>query len=272
MVCMLWLERFSLHVMFGIYHSYRWACEKSKQKHVQMRDGKVHAVVARSTFRIQNAQSAPFLDHFWKFRCRFAWHAQGILHLAKSEPKREGFVAFPKNDSRRGTFSDRVGRQPHRRSNTCSKAHRVKPMALLWLLYNVWRHALGMPDIFFQLCCRVCTVPCLSSLTSPNGLLEDVSSGCLLAIFHTCFLTVRSHGRCSLRPQTQAKKCWVLCTKGMALEGCLTFVSFGSYTTTEIRVCSRCLFFCANVNCLLSNCLDGKMKNHMDGWVKRLGT
>ena len=25
------------------------------------------------------------LDHFWRFRCRFAWQAPGILHLAKSE-------------------------------------------------------------------------------------------------------------------------------------------------------------------------------------------
>ena len=33
---------------------------------------KVHAVVARSTFRSQNAQNTPGPDHFWKFRCRFA--------------------------------------------------------------------------------------------------------------------------------------------------------------------------------------------------------
>ena len=38
-------------------------------------------------------------DHFWTFRCRFAWQAQGIVDLVKSEikwAKREGFVAFPK--------------------------------------------------------------------------------------------------------------------------------------------------------------------------------
>ena len=33
---------------------------------------KVHAVVARSTFRSQNVQSTRGSDHFWKFRCRFA--------------------------------------------------------------------------------------------------------------------------------------------------------------------------------------------------------
>ena len=36
----------------------------------QMRDEKLHAVMARSTFRSQNVQSTPALDHFWKLRCR----------------------------------------------------------------------------------------------------------------------------------------------------------------------------------------------------------
>ena len=46
---------------------------------------KVHAVVARSTFRSQNAQHTTCSRHFWRFRCRFAWQAQGIVHLVKSE-------------------------------------------------------------------------------------------------------------------------------------------------------------------------------------------
>ena len=33
---------------------------------------KVHAVVARSTFRSKHVQSTRDLDHFWRFRCRFA--------------------------------------------------------------------------------------------------------------------------------------------------------------------------------------------------------
>ena len=33
---------------------------------------KVHAVVARSTFRSENVQSTRDSDHFWRFRCRFA--------------------------------------------------------------------------------------------------------------------------------------------------------------------------------------------------------
>ena len=88
---------------------------------------KVHTVVARSTFRNQNAQNTPMSDHFWKLRCRksarrcgakhiskskvlksdrfgafldvqmsFVCGRQGIVHLVKSEQKRVGFVAFPK--------------------------------------------------------------------------------------------------------------------------------------------------------------------------------
>ena len=46
---------------------------------------KVHAVVARSTFRSQNVKSTPCSRHCWMFRCRFAWQAQGIVDLVKSE-------------------------------------------------------------------------------------------------------------------------------------------------------------------------------------------
>ena len=36
----------------------------------QMRDEKLHAVVARSTCPSQNVQSTPGADHFWQLRCR----------------------------------------------------------------------------------------------------------------------------------------------------------------------------------------------------------
>ena len=46
---------------------------------------KVHAVVARSTFRSQHVKNTRGSDHFWTFRCAFAWQAQGIVDLVKSE-------------------------------------------------------------------------------------------------------------------------------------------------------------------------------------------
>ena len=35
-----------------------------------MRDEKLHAVVARSTFPSQNVQNTPWSEHFWTWRCR----------------------------------------------------------------------------------------------------------------------------------------------------------------------------------------------------------
>ena len=46
---------------------------------------KVHTVLARSTFRSQKCKQLLGMEHFWTFRCRFAWQAQGIVHLVRSE-------------------------------------------------------------------------------------------------------------------------------------------------------------------------------------------
>ena len=44
---------------------------------------KVHAVVARSTFRSQNVKSTRGSDHFWRFRCRFASLHYNTLHYTR---------------------------------------------------------------------------------------------------------------------------------------------------------------------------------------------
>ena len=51
----------------------------------QMRDEKLHAVVARSTFRSQNVQNTPCTDHFWKLRCRKSARRCGAKHISKSK-------------------------------------------------------------------------------------------------------------------------------------------------------------------------------------------
>ena len=50
----------------------------------QMRDEKVHAVVARSTFASQNVQNTPWSDNFWKLRCRKSARRCGAKHISKS--------------------------------------------------------------------------------------------------------------------------------------------------------------------------------------------
>ena len=46
---------------------------------------KVHAVVARSTFRSQNVQNTRGSDHFWKLRCRKSARRCGAKHVSKSK-------------------------------------------------------------------------------------------------------------------------------------------------------------------------------------------
>ena len=50
----------------------------------QMRDEKLHAVVARSTFPSQNVQSTWCSEHFWKLRCRKSARPCGAKHISKS--------------------------------------------------------------------------------------------------------------------------------------------------------------------------------------------
>ena len=51
----------------------------------QMRDEKLHAVVARSTFRSLNVQNTPGSDHVWKLRCRKSARRCGAKHILKSK-------------------------------------------------------------------------------------------------------------------------------------------------------------------------------------------
>ena len=34
-------------------------------------------------FQVKSVKDTTCSDHFWTFRCRFAWQAQGIVHLVK---------------------------------------------------------------------------------------------------------------------------------------------------------------------------------------------
>ena len=51
----------------------------------QTRDEKLHAVVARSTFRSENVQNTPVSDHFWKLRCQKSARRCGAKQISKSK-------------------------------------------------------------------------------------------------------------------------------------------------------------------------------------------
>ena len=50
----------------------------------QMRDEKLHAVVAGRTIPSQNVQKTPCSEHFWKLRCRKSARRCGAKHMSKS--------------------------------------------------------------------------------------------------------------------------------------------------------------------------------------------
>ena len=49
----------------------------------QMRDEKVHAVVARSIFPSQKCKKLAGAEHFWKLRCRKSARRCGAKHICK---------------------------------------------------------------------------------------------------------------------------------------------------------------------------------------------
>ena len=51
----------------------------------QMRDEKLHAVVARSTFASQNVQNTWVSEHSWKLRCPKSTRRCGAKHICKSK-------------------------------------------------------------------------------------------------------------------------------------------------------------------------------------------
>ena len=51
----------------------------------QMRDEKVHAVVARSTFASEKGKNTSRSEHFWKLRCRKSGRRCGAKHISKSK-------------------------------------------------------------------------------------------------------------------------------------------------------------------------------------------
>ena len=52
---------------------------------VQMRDEKLHDIVARSTFPSQIVQNTSASEHFWKLRCRKSARSCGGKHMSKSK-------------------------------------------------------------------------------------------------------------------------------------------------------------------------------------------
>ena len=51
----------------------------------QMRDEKLHAIAARSTFASEKAKNTSRSEHFWKLTCRKSARRCGAKHISKSK-------------------------------------------------------------------------------------------------------------------------------------------------------------------------------------------
>ena len=74
---LLWRERHFEVKMYKTHHS--------RTTFGSCNVGKVHAVVARRTFRSKNVQNTRGSDHFWRFRCRKSARRCGAKHISKSK-------------------------------------------------------------------------------------------------------------------------------------------------------------------------------------------
>ena len=69
----------------GAKHISKWKCTKhtSSGPLLEVKMSKKCTPLWREAHFQVKMHKTPCTDHFWRFRCRFAWQAQGIVHLVK---------------------------------------------------------------------------------------------------------------------------------------------------------------------------------------------
>ena len=130
----------------------------------QMRDEKVHAVVARSTFPSQNVQNTSAPDHFLKLRCRKSARRCGAKHISKSKVlKTDGLgplleVAMSKKCTplwREAHFQVKMYKTPHGRTTFGScDVEKVHPVVARSTFPSENVQNTTLSDHFWKLRCR----------------------------------------------------------------------------------------------------------------------
>ena len=82
------LARWEMKICTPLWREAHFQVKMYKTHHCRTTFGscdveKVHAVVARSTFRSQNVKNTRGSDHFWKLRCRKSARRCGAKHISK---------------------------------------------------------------------------------------------------------------------------------------------------------------------------------------------
>ena len=157
----------------------------------QMREEKLHAVVARSTCQSQNVESTPAPDHFWKLRCRKRARRFGAKHISKSKcRKHTSFGPLLEVEmSKKCTFwrSDVVSRG--RRTGLCIWSEMSKTWGFCSISKNDGRRGTFEEDL----------QRCMSRATrsTRDMFIRDVERGCILEHQIFRFAEVILRDRCS---------------------------------------------------------------------------
>ena len=109
----------------------------------QMRDGKLHAVVARSTFPSQNVQNTPWSEHFWKLRRRKSARRCGAKHISKSKCTKHTLASDHFWKLRCRKSARRCGAK-HISKSKCTKHSRFGPLLAVEMSKKctpLWREA-----------------------------------------------------------------------------------------------------------------------------------
>ena len=101
----------------------------------QMRDEKVHAVVARSTFVSEKAKNTSSSEHFWKLQCRKSARRCGAKNVSKSKcTKHTRSDHFWKLRCRKS--ARRCGAK-HISKSKCTKHHMLAPLLEVQMSFRV---------------------------------------------------------------------------------------------------------------------------------------
>ena len=158
----------------------------------KMRDEKLHAVVARSTFPSQNVQNTTCSDHFWKLSCRKSARRCGAKHISKSKCTKHtsGGPLLEVEMSKKCT---RLWPEAHFEVKM-HKAHQVRTTFGRWDVEKV--HAVVVrstfqsqnaqnapaPDHFWKLRCRKSARCCGAKHISKSKCTKHTSGGPLLEV------------------------------------------------------------------------------------------
>ena len=101
----------------------------------QMRDEKVHAVVARSTFVSEKGKNTLRSDHFWKLRCRESARSCGAKAISKSKCTKHT-RAGPLLEVEMSKSARRCGAKRIAKSK-CTKHHMLAPLLEVQMSFRV---------------------------------------------------------------------------------------------------------------------------------------